>query len=749
LLSALAQVPGLNRLLCLLLVSAVCLQAQSLEPLARAYREKNSPQNKAPLAAFAAAHPKDLDGALALFALGASEKLPAEAVRLLEKAGPRLPKLGDYIAMLLASNELALKNYTKAIQHSNIVFSYVPLSPLGARTAPIAAKAYLETGKPTLGVQILRKFAADIYQPAGELLLAKCLEAAADKPAAAIAFQNVYYQYPGTTEAVEADGALHRLRSELGGAYPPPMPQAILGRAAKIMSKSPRLARTELEHVIPVLGGADREVAQVRIGEAELRSKVFDESRSYLSGLALSAPEADAERLFHLFTIARRKDDESGMAKALNELAQKHPKSTWRLNALVSAGDYHTLENNHATYEPLFKACFENFSSTPQAALCHWKYTWSVYLRRKPEAADRLREHLKYFPTSDNANKALYFLGRLYEDSRDAASANTLFNELSRRYPNTYYAMLARERQKGLKTAAESVQATAFLNEVKLPSFQFDATVKPNAETQARIDRSRLLGAAGLMEFLELELRFGAKHGAQVLLSAMELAAAFTKRGEAARGLRWMKNLVPNYLYIPIQSVPPQFWELLFPLPFRDTVEQHAQLRSLDPYIVAGLIRQESEFNPKVISYANAYGLTQIMPATGRDLSRRLGIKGYTTRSLFLPEVNIQLGAFYLRMLLNSLNNHVEATLASYNAGKSRADKWLGWERYREPAEFIETIPFTQTRDYVQSVIRNANIYRSLYEGKPIAVTSKNEPSPKPNASSAAGNKKRTSKVSK
>ena len=191
------------------------------------------------------------------------------------------------------------------------------------------------------------------------------------------------------------------------------------------------------------------------------------------------------------------------------------------------------------------------------------------------------------------------------------------------------------------------------------------------------------------------------------------------------------------------------FWQLLFPLPFRSTVEQHAEARALDPFLVAGLIRQESEFNPTVISYANAYGLTQIMPATGMELSRRMGLKGYTTASLFRPEINIQLGTYFLRSILNSLGNHQEATLASYNAGKSRADKWMAWEKYREPAEFIETIPFTQTRDYVQSVIRNANMYRWLYEGKPSAVTSINEPASKPDPSPATRNKKRAAAVSK
>ena len=543
--------------------------------------------------------------------------------------------------------------------------------------------------------------------------------------------------------------ALIRLSASMGKSYPPPSAQAMLDRAAKLMARSPRIARAELERFIPLLRGAERETAQVRVGESEFRLKEFDRAIQYLTSLPVKSAEADAERLYHLYMCARRKDNEAGMNQALAELASKHSKSPWQLNALVNAGEYYLLTNNYQVYEPLYKACYKNFGAYEQAPLCHWKYAWSAYLRRRAEAGDRLREHLKHYPGSDKANTALYFLGRLSEDAGDAAAANTYYNEVSRRFTNTYYAMLSRERQKSLKTGAESAEAAAFLREVSFPAVQFDTDLRPNAETQARIERSRLLGQAGMLEYVELELRFGTRNGGQAIPAAMELAGALTKRGMADKALRYMKVLVPNYLYLPPKSFPEQFWQLLFPLPFRVTVEQQALARSIDPFLVAGLIRQESEFNPTVISYANAYGLTQIMPATGRELSRRMGIKGYTTNSLFLPEINIQIGAYYLRSLLNSLNNHWEATLASYNAGKSRADRWMAWERYREPAEFIETIPFTQTRDYVQAVMRNANMYRWLYEGKPSAVPSINEPARKPDASPAAGDKKRPAAVSK
>ena len=150
-------------------------------------------------------------------------------------------------------------------------------------------------------------------------------------------------------------------------------------------------------------------------------------------------------------------------------------------------------------------------------------------------------------------------------------------------------------------------------------------------------------------------------------------------------------------------------------MPYKDPLLSYAFKNEVDPYLLAGLIRQESEFSASVISRANAHGLTQIMPATGRELARRLGIKGYNQRMLFEPAINLQMGSYYLKSLMVSLNGSLAQALASYNAGKGRVTQWLERGEYRDPAEFIESIPFNETRGYVQSVIRNAGIYRRLY----------------------------------
>jgi soluble lytic murein transglycosylase len=180
-----------------------------------------------------------------------------------------------------------------------------------------------------------------------------------------------------------------------------------------------------------------------------------------------------------------------------------------------------------------------------------------------------------------------------------------------------------------------------------------------------------------------------------------------------------MKRYAPGYLSLPLESAPQEFWRLAFPLPYRAAVETYSRANDLDPCLLAALIRQESEFDPKAISRARAYGLTQVLPGTGRLLSRRAGLPYFKPELLFQPEVNIRLGAFYIKSLILQFDGSVETALAAYNAGKNRAALWRTWSEFREPAEFIETIPYSETRNYVQTVLRNADIYRRLYTQAP------------------------------
>jgi len=127
----------------------------------------------------------------------------------------------------------------------------------------------------------------------------------------------------------------------------------------------------------------------------------------------------------------------------------------------------------------------------------------------------------------------------------------------------------------------------------------------------------------------------------------------------------------------------------------------------------AGLIRQESTFQADVVSHANAIGLMQILPKEGRRLAKQRKVR-YTKATLFDPNVNIELGMLYISELTRA-TGAPEYAAAAYNAGEDRLALWKAERPYEEIPEFVESIPFTETREYVQIVIRNATMYRKLY----------------------------------
>jgi soluble lytic murein transglycosylase len=543
-------------------------------------------------------------------------------------------KVADYRAYLKALEQDGLSQYAYVVSELQPVWSTTPPSPLVGRAAVLAARAQTELGQPSEAVAILRKYSAALPKPEGLMLLARALEAAEDAPAAVAAYQRVFYEHPLSVEASEAETALARLRLQLGGDYPPAMPRAMLDRAGILMRGGSRVkARLEYAQIASLVSGEERDLALVRASSG-------DERR--LSALQVRSPAADIERLTLL-------------------------------------GNIYVVRNDVSSYESVFRGC----SISPY---CHWRLTWSRYIRHAPDAATLLGDHVDKFPKSEKRSAALYFLKR--------------YADVVAGYPLSYYAAISKEK---LKAQPQSRAVSS------APDFD------PSPALRARIERADLLEAAGYPEWAEFELSYAAENEGQPFAAAIALAEISARRGAHEQALRYIKKFARGYLAMPLESAPQRFWRLAFPLPYRESLENYARLHSIDVSILAGLIRQESEFDPKAISRAKAYGLTQVLPSTGRELSRRAGMPSFTSAMLFEPEINLRLGTLYLKSLLNQHGGSWETTLAAYNAGQSRVTRWLTWAEYREPAEFIENIPFTETREYVQAVLRNADIYRRLY----------------------------------
>jgi soluble lytic murein transglycosylase len=147
-------------------------------------------------------------------------------------------------------------------------------------------------------------------------------------------------------------------------------------------------------------------------------------------------------------------------------------------------------------------------------------------------------------------------------------------------------------------------------------------------------------------------------------------------------------------------------------------MKQDAETNGLDPYLVAALIRQESEFNAGAVSRANAVGLMQLLPSTGKGLARRDGVRHFNSNELLDPTINLELGTTDLKQAISKYGGQVEYALASYNAGDSPVRQWIAANDYKDVPEWVESIPYSETRDYVQSILRNREMYRAIYAGK-------------------------------
>ncbi len=662
------------------------------------------------------------------------EKRHEQAVGRLREAQPRLNLLQDYIAYHLASAQMDLGNFAAAVEEIRAVWKTTPPSPLTADAALLAARAYKESGNASEAVRVLRDNYDSLGQPAGDLLLAESFRSANDPASAVNYFQRVYHEYPASAEAERAGVALKELSAQLGELFRPPAPAMMLRRAQRLAdARQYRAARAEYQSLASRLEREERDIARVRAGEMTYNTYDDRAALSYLRSLDVASPEADAERLYYMVECARRMEMDGDIAAALEQLNTKHPSSLWRMRALISAGNHYLVRNEPARYMPMYRACSESFPEEVRAAYCHWKTAWHEYITRQPGARDMLREHLVKFPGSVNSSAALYFLGRLAEAGGGAAEAKAYYEHLLERYPNYYYTGLANRRlaEPSIFGAVADAAVQGFLDTIVWPVPARKVKFDPEPATQTRLNRARLLRAAGLDDEAERELRFSIRSEKQPEVVAVRLAQSASKYDAPHRALQLVKRLMPGYLSVNYEDAPASFWRILYPLPWRGSLELYARRQGLDPFTVAGLIRQESEFNPNALSPANAYGLTQVMPSTGRQLLR-MSRSRFRPRILFNPDLNLRLGTTYLKQVLDNYTGRWEHALAAYNAGPTRVKNWMSWADYREPAEFIETIPFSETREYVMAVLRNAEMYRRIYESEPVQATrGTSEPAPK------------------
>jgi soluble lytic murein transglycosylase len=678
--------------------------------------QDRTPAAYAGVEAYARTHSKEDAGALAWLVAGYAHVLDreyAQAIDPLNRAKPLSGDLGDYVAYNLGTCYMQTGRQAEALAAlANFAATY-PDSLL-IRDADVSyAGALLNEGRATEVVGLLEKDRSPVRSDI-EFTLGRAYAALGETPKAAEAFANVYYNMP---TASEADGAYSELR-KLPVAPQPTSAQ--LRTRADLLLKARRYsdAADEYRNLATHSSPAERPGIELALADALHRSGNNREAKAEITSLANASPDQNAQRLYILGEVAWSSNDNDTFYRMVDELRNTAPASQWLEAALLSVANLHLVHHEYDQALDAFRELQQRFPTGSRASYAHWKAAWLTLRQgRNDEAKKEFEEQIAVYPTGNETSAALYWRARLAEEENQPVMARAYYQKLSDRYRNYYYAELGRERLSHLPKADIEPGGFPLLDHVPPLDHAEKVTLAEPPADDLHVQKAQLLGNGGLVDLAVRELQAAASSDGSNWVPA-ETAQLYTDTGHYDRAIEVMKRSVPSYFAVDIPTLPREYWEALFPRPYWTDLKKFSVANGLDPYLVASLIRQESEFNPAAVSRANAVGLMQLLPKTGKLVARQEKLKRYYPSQLYTPAVNLQLGTRYFKGMVDQFGGSFEYALAAYNAGSDRVEEWLGQGKYRDAPEFVESIPFTETREYVQAILRNASVYKQLY-GEP------------------------------
>jgi soluble lytic murein transglycosylase len=692
---------------------------KELSDLARALRN-GVPGSYEKLSAFAVKNTTSVWGARAALALGYednSRNRNAQALGWLLKA-QNDTLLREYSLYWTAQAQRALGRYADAYKVLQTIQRDYPNTAMREPLLEAFAPTAVMLGHAQEAIDALNDYAATTSKPGLLLERGRAYQAAHQLPRAAKDYQTVFYKFPLADEAKPAGSALSQVMHALGKEYAYPGVELQEQRAQAFFDAHKwKEARSEYEKLLTMLkdpANPTRQRAQLRVAECRVQLKA---SPSLIASLKTPDLEVDGERLYALSQAYRNDKKEAGMFTALNTLAQKYPVSKWNEEGLMAAGNYHWVDLNRSKAIVDYQLVLDTFPNGKYAYNCEWRIAWVAYLNRQPDADDRLTTFLLKYPVSANAVDAVYWLGRNAERAGNPAHARSLYAKAVDRFPETYFGNAAAARLAKLSTGEEN--PAEFLEKIPPPPAlrSFDEPIPVAAED--RWARAQALRAIAFDASAEQELKnaYFATSSPRFLLEAAQ--AAFDQ-GHYGAGMAYGRIIVPNFDSRKIGDVPVSAWKALYPLPYEAALRREAAKNDFDPMFAAGLIRQESTFQADAVSHKNAIGLMQVLPKTGKLLAKQMKVR-YTKDKLFEPDFNLAVGMVYIANLLRQ-TGAPEYAAAAYNAGEDRIAAWKSERNYEEIPELVESIPFTETREYVQVVLRNTAVYRMIYGQPSVAL---------------------------
>ncbi len=628
---------------------------------------------------------------------------PREAIPFLTHPDVQHTLLPDYALFALGrAQEAADQPIEAARSYLRAAAGEGPKTPIACaallRAADALAKARtLDQAADALGRALV---ACPDQEPRVMERLGEIQEERGARKAAAEAYDRLDRDYPASTQAHDTALRLRALAPFLPAAATPERLGRDLRKALALLEAGRNWEAVAALRAAQAWkpGGDDDDLLHVRLGQALLALGRLREAERSLAGVGPKSPYA-AEAAFHLARLSAR---EGRTVDAYGSVAEHFPGTPWAEEALLSLANHYQRDARDEEALPFYRRLLAEYPDGRYVERATWRTAWADYRAgRHEQAAQALERAARLRPPGTPTPGFLYWAGRSRAALGQTERARLLFEETVQRYKYAYHGIRAREWLARLPPATASSPSPV----MAAAASDLGEGIAEPAATRVRqlllIDR---LDEAG--EELRA-LPFSPR--AEGTIAWIEW-----KCGRLRPAITAMKRACPEWVGEAGDRLPAEVWRILFPLGFEDTLKAKAAAEGLDPALMAALILQESTFDAQALSRSGARGLMQVIPATGRKLARDLGVR-FRSAALHNPQTSMDFGARYLRQMMDRYDGQAERVLAAYNAGPHRVDAWTASRPDMSGEEFVESIPFTETRYYVMSVLAAREPYRRLY----------------------------------
>jgi soluble lytic murein transglycosylase len=627
--------------------------------------------------------------------------------------------IADY-ALFLRANALEQAGKTPEARAIYQQLMQEHATSLRAREAALRVADLMMKSGAAAAVPLLLKNLSEVNDGAALLATAKAYEQTGDQNRALASYRRIYFFAPESEESAEAATAITRL----GSTPSPATVEEAMTRADRLYStKKFNDALTAYGEAFARFPATATSGNQLRRGIAAYSARKTPEAVAALSAVPTSTGEVRAEALFYLAqTYARARQWEQARATA-EELRRAFPNSTFTPRTFVAVGQIAEDAKNQTDASYFLRAAVNGFANSIEVAQAQFDLAWEAHeAKNYSESSRMLTEHLAFYAdrNTDNRGRAGYWAARDSEKAGKLAEARALYEGMLARYDANWYGYLAKQRLDAMSrnTPAktfppDSIVARAVAN-LKMVTVA-EETAGPEADT--RMIKADQLSNIGLDDWALKELAKAGENAPDSPKINLAIAQIYRSDDDNVRALNTLRRSFPDYSQMKPEEMTRAQWDVFYPLNYWDIIVQESKARNLDPYQVAGLIRQETIFATRARSGANAYGLMQVIPSTARLTARKYGVtREITVESLYEPRLNIQLGTAYLRDQIDKFGR-IEYVAAAYNAGPGRIPGWKA-SLPSEIDEWAEAVPFKETRGYIQGVVRNRLQYLRLYDDK-------------------------------